>query len=34
MRLLPLLLTLVVGVALWAAPTSAQITGEWWPLYP
>jgi hypothetical protein len=25
--------SLVVGVALWAAPTSAQITGEWWPLY-
>jgi hypothetical protein len=32
MRLLPLLLTLVVGVALWAAPTSAQVV-SWWARY-
>ena len=29
MRRLPLLLTLVVGVALWAAPSQAQVTSFW-----
>jgi len=32
MRRLPLLLTLVVGVALWAAPSQAQVT-SWWARY-
>ena len=33
MRRLPLLLALVVGVALWAAPSQAQPTGEWHQIY-
>jgi len=33
MRRLPLLLTLVVGVALWAAPSHAQAIGSWFKQY-